>query len=150
VVRIVSAAPLSGQGAALSYVLYDPETRAGTGTLRYGLYCYADRGLPSARAVRLFGHRITDGSALEDGQAGTPLTVGSGPNDVRSFTWRVGDLGAKGSPGAADLPPGEYYLYLVADDGIHQPSLAVSDSAIRIEPTPAAAPGSQGHLAYLH
>lgn len=151
VVQILQANSLNGQGATLSYVLFDPEDRSGTQNLRCGLYYHPDRDLASAKAVRVFAHRIVEQQDLSDPAGGNGLAQGRSVADVQRYTWSAAGLDRRGHGLVSALAPGEYYLYLVADDGVNDPVFAVSDSAIRIEPAPAvlASGAAEQQFAYL-
>ena len=140
VAEIVEIRPFSNESLSLSYVLYDADDEAGDGDLTYRLYFYPDDGLESAADIETFGTMI---ASEED----VTLDIGSGnfregdsAEDVRLYTWGEPGLALQNRGGFAPITKvfdGEYFLYLVANDGVNEPVFSVA-GPVRIDHSEAA------------
>ena len=132
VVQILDAGPFAADTMPISYVLYDAEEDAGS--LHYALYAYPDNKRNTVNEIQTFGLMIADEEDLLDKGSGD-FAESRSETDVQTYTW--GDPGRDLIPlGFAPLKfvlEGEYYLYLVADDGINEPVFTVSTQPVRVD-----------------
>lgn len=139
VVEIVEIRPFSNESLALSYVLYDAADDAAGGDLTYGLYFYPDDGLESAADVETWGTMIANEKDVTLDIGSGNFREGDSAEEVLPYVW--------GEPGVAlqkqgfapitKVFDGEYFLYLVADDGVNEPVFSVA-GPVRIDHSQAA------------
>ena len=134
VVRFLEATPFADESTTLSYVLFDADDDA-EGKLAYELYYYPDDRLKSVEDVRTFSTMIASEKDIT-------LDIGTGDfaesgsvEDVQTYTWDDPGPGLQnhGFAPTTKIFAGNYYLYLVADDGVNEPVFAVSDFVVTVD-----------------
>ena len=140
VVQILDAGPFAAEIIPISYVLYDAEEDPGS--LHYALYAYPDNKRTTVNEIQTFGLMIADEEDLLDAKGSGDFAESRSETDVQIYTW--------GTPGRDLIPlgfaplkfvlEGNFYLYLVADDGVNAPVFTVSAQPVRVDrSTPATA-----------
>lgn len=133
VVQILDAGPFAAETLPISYLLFDAEEKVGV--LRYALYAYPDNKLPTAGQIRLFGLMIADEQDLLNTKGTGDFAESTNSTDLQSYTWDDPgpDLRGIGFAALNRTMDGNFYLYLVADDGVNEPVFTVSAAPVRID-----------------
>ncbi|MFC1525328.1 hypothetical protein ACFL6X_00780 [Candidatus Latescibacterota bacterium] len=95
------------------------------------LYAYPSAGLRTVQDIRIFATLIADQNDRVARNAAGTDDLG----DAGTYTWDDPPTGLKTSALFASIlriPSGEYYVYLVADDGVNPPVYAVSPGPVSI------------------
>jgi hypothetical protein len=105
-----------------------------SGNLKGALYFYGSGDLKSVRDVRIFATLIVDQRDVTGTTASNDFLEGSG----QTYTWDDPSLALKDSLFASiqRTQSGDYYIYLVADDGKNPPVFAVSPGAVSVKHSP--------------
>jgi len=104
------------------------------GNLKVALYAFPSNGLDSVQEIRIFGTLIADEN--DAGSSGTgDLTEGSN----QTYTWDDPPSALVSSALFASIlrvESGNYYIYIVADDGTNEPVFAVSPGPVTLRHSP--------------
>jgi len=127
----------------IQYRLYDEDNDFGSGNndLTARIYVYPDNGLSSAKDIETFATLVVDeNDALGTLPLGTgDFTEGSSETANLIYTWDDPGVDYQNTYGWAAITKmldGNYYVYLVADDGTNRPVIAVSDGPLRVRHIP--------------
>ena len=137
VVQLVSATNWVNDEITITYIVHDADDDV-DGNLTYSLFFYPDSRLSTVADVLTFATRFADQLDL-DPEIGTgDFAESTGPANRQDYTW--GDPGVSlrnqgGWAGAHQVFPGQYYVYLLADDGTNEPVMTVSDFALTVDHT---------------
>ena len=105
-----------------------------SGSLKVALYAFPSNGLNSVQEIRIFGTLIADEN--DAGSSGTgDLTEGNN----QTYTWDDPPSALVSSALFASIlkvKSGDYYIYIVADDGTNEPVFAVSPGAVSLRHSP--------------
>jgi hypothetical protein len=135
----------SNDSYGIQYRFYDRDNDFGSGAsdLKGAIYVYPDNGLASVKDIVTFGTLVVDEnddiSSNTDAPATDDFTEGSSPSANLIYTWDdpgVAYQTAYGYAAITKMLDGEYYIYLVADDGTNKPVFSVSDGPLRIRHIP--------------
>ncbi len=132
VVQIVAAGPFAAETLPISYLLFDSEEDAGT--LRYSLYAYPDNKLPSVGQIQTFAIMVADEQDLLNSKGTGDFAEGQSGADLQTYTWDDPgpELRGRGFAALNRVMEGNFYLYLVADDGVNEPVFSVSAEPVHI------------------
>jgi len=135
----------SNDSYGIQYRFYDEDNDFGSGAsdLKGAIYAYPDNGLASVKDIKTFGTLVVDEnddlSSDTDAPATFDFTEGTSPTANLIYTWDdpgVAYQTAFGYAAITKMLDGEYYIYLVADDGTNKPVFTVSDGPLRIRHIP--------------
>ncbi len=117
----------------IQYGLTDSEDDF-SGTLKAALYFYPSGDLKTVRDIRIFGTLIVDQRDVTGTTATNDFVEGSG----QTYTWDDPTAALKDSLFASiqRAQSGDYYIYLVGDDGKNPPVFAVSPGVVSVKHTP--------------
>ena len=121
----------------IQYSLTDSDDDiSATGDLLAALYFSADSSLASVQDIRIFGTLIADENDNSSVFSGGTNDFQKGSNQI--YSWDDPSTALKGKLFASifQVPPGEYYIYLVADDQKNPPVFARSPGALTIKHAP--------------
>ena len=160
VVKLLGATPFADDSTTISYILYDADNDVSPveahryhelyifshnislktpDHLTYELSIYPDNRLQTARDVRIFATMIGNDFDIAHPEGSGDLGEGASAEDVQTYTWGMPNLTMRNQGSFAPAPlvlPGEYYLYLVADDGVNEAVFTVSDFKIHVQHAP--------------
>lgn len=133
VVHLVSATPWVNDETTISYVVHDADDDV-DGNLTYSLRVYPDAGLQTVADVTTFATMIADQRDVDPKIGTGDFTESTDLTDVQDYTWDDPGttLANQGFAGAQHFLPGQYYLYLLADDGTNEPVMIVSEFAVAV------------------
>lgn len=129
----------------IQYRLYDSDNNFGSGAsdLKAAIYVYPDNGLSSVKDIETFATLVVneqdDISAIANAPATDDFTEGNSESANLIYTWDdpgVVYQNAFGWAAITKMLDGNYYVYLVADDGTNNPVYAVSDGPLRVRHIP--------------
>jgi hypothetical protein len=129
----------------IQYRLYDEDNNFGSGAndLKANIYVYPDNGLSSAKDIETFATLVVDENDAISILAGAPptndFTEGTSEGTNLIYTWDDPGVAYQNAYGYASITKmldGNYYVYLLADDGTNKPVFAVSDGPLRIRHIP--------------
>ena len=146
IVLIHDAAATDAGDVSVVYSLFDAEEDASA--LTYGLYVYPNSRLASAGDIRTFATLIVDQNDATH-ELGSGTFVETEAETSTTYLWSVPASDVSNTLNYVPIDrmqPAEYYLYLVADDGVNEPVLAITPSAVAVG-TLATAVGDQGWAA---
>jgi hypothetical protein len=132
----------ANETTAIRYVLYDSDNDILTSTtgLQMEMYAYPDKGLSNVQDIRTFALLVVDeqDNTTVNANGTNDFTEGSSSSNVQTYTWDDPGTTLRGL-GFASITKtldGNYYIYLVADDGVNPPVLAISGGPLRIRHIP--------------
>ena len=134
---------------AIEYVLYDADNDAGTiptESLKMELYFHPDSGLSTVDEVRNLATLIVDerDSFLQGDPPGTgDFKESLTSTNVQRYTWTETPTGLQEAFGFRALtatPDGDYFVYIVADDGVNPPVFDVSSGVVQVVHGPEGVP----------
>jgi hypothetical protein len=129
-----------GDGAAVSYdIRYDLSDADDDldGGLQAAFYVYAGNGLQSVRDIRIFATLIADENDRSANNVAGTDDLSEGTN--QTYTWDDPPTPLQSGALFASIDKvssGDYYVYLVADDGKNAPVFAVSSGSISLRHAP--------------
>jgi hypothetical protein len=137
---------------SIEYTLYDSDddvTDADPDFAPLGaaLYSYPDNGLSSVQDIKTFATLIVDERDITDAStrvatdpaATNDFVEGSSSGNTQAYAWDDPGSLAQGAFGWAPVTKtldGNYYIYIVADDGTNPPVFAVSGGALQVRHIP--------------
>ena len=107
------------------------------GSLQVALYAFPTNSLTSVQDIRIFGTLIVDENDVTSVNANGTNDLTEGGN--QTYTWDDPPAALKSSALFASIlrvKSGNYYIYIVADDGKNQPSFAVSSGPVTVLHSP--------------
>jgi hypothetical protein len=133
VAQLMTATPFVNEATTLSYILFNEDDDVDE-NLTYALYVYPNNRLVSVEDIRIFATLIADQRDLTYVEGTGDFTEGTAADDVQEYTWDDPGiaLSNQGFAPADKILPGDYYVYLVVDDGVNAPVIAVSDYVVRV------------------
>ena len=128
VVGIVATHPFIEETIQVAYILYDEDDNAVDGKLTYGLYFYPDAGLVSVQDIRIFATTIANEKDVTLPEGTGLFSEGDSAEEVVLYTWGEHSRGLRmnGFAPLTKIMEGQYYIYLVADDGVNDPVFTVA------------------------
>ena len=130
----------------IRYIIFDPEEDVAedgdveSARLRYELYIYHDDKLATAQDVRFFGNMIANEFDVTHSAGTGDFNESSSTTNIQDYSWDDPgqELRAQGFMPPSAVFAGQYFLYLVADDGVNEPVFTVSDSPFDMPSPPTA------------
>lgn len=124
--------PAAAEGVEIVYSLHDAEEDAAD--LRYGLYLYPNERLATVDDIRTYATLIADDQDVTADDGSHTFIETADARTTARYLWTSDQARANrlGFVMFNQVPAGDYYLYLLADDGVNDPVIRVSEQAVRI------------------